>query len=108
MVCVRNADIAWLGQGHTMASPDHASFDPSTRLSSLLILDDVDAIGPMACDGTEVNLLSVWPLYAEERDLAIRDGSDALIARFVDACCDFVVDPGRPSVVDAVERSRVS
>lgn len=90
----------WLGHGHTILAPCRDSFDPSTRLSSSIVVDDVDELGPVAlANGAFVDLLTLWPLHESERDYAIEFGSCELLDVFSEGGCDFVIDPDREPIV---------
>jgi hypothetical protein len=89
----------WLGPGHTIMSPQGEAFDPSTRLSAVIVVGDAAEMEAVECGAARIDLLTLWPIYTEELEIAMQHGSDALLELFEDAGSDLVIDPARPSVV---------
>jgi hypothetical protein len=86
----------WLGNGHTITSPERDRLDASTMLSSMLLIQDLGELGVVDCDGVAVDLLTLWPLYSTELDFVLDNGSCALIDSFVNGGGDLVIDCDRP------------
>jgi hypothetical protein len=90
----------WLGFGHTVPNGDPpAPFADDTDLCCALLLPPVRV--PAAFydlklrDGREVNVYGVVPLYAEEMQLKLTCGTDALLERFDDAGVTELLEPRR-------------
>jgi hypothetical protein len=101
----------WLGVGHTVPNGDPPSpYDASTRLCGALIYPSVslgtDSLHVEVGQGVMVDLLAVYPLHAEEMDLKLEKGTDALIDAFDEAGILEIVDANRPSVVARRRRKR--
>lgn len=101
----------WLGFGHTIMPADVSrfgevsrSFDPSTRLSSLLVVasDLVPEETELIRSGAaRIDLLTLFPIYPEELQYKLEYGFDALIGAFSTAGVSDVIDPARPSAIAA-------
>ena len=88
----------WLGSGHTIADADGTAFDPSTRMSALLVVES--GLPPIRTRGIEVDLLSVWPLYPEELAFRADHGVEALVDALLRLGVGDTLDPARPSAVE--------
>lgn len=98
----------WLGFGHTIIPAEISrsgvtrSLDPSTRLSSLvlaasdLLPEEIDTV---IVDGHQIDLLTLVPIYPEELEYSVRNGSEALLDELNAAGISDVVDPLRRSVL---------
>ena len=90
----------WLGPGHTITSAPPGPFDPSTRLSSLLVMEPQLLPEPartVHIGNLDVDLLSVWPLYPEELAYRFDHGVEALVEALVHVGASDVMDVRRPS-----------
>lgn len=92
----------WLGYGHTV--PNAGPFAENTGLSGVLLtdpyfFDDGSYICDMP-DGGRINFYQVIPLYENEMDYKIKNGTDALLDLFPDDF-DMIVDTNRVNVCDA-------
>ncbi|HEX2078893.1 MAG TPA: suppressor of fused domain protein [Longimicrobium sp.] len=99
----------WLGHGHTMPNGDPPEpFAPSTRLCGMMLAypaqypEGFDTL--VVSPGKTLHFWSLLPLYAEEMDLKLREGADALLERMDRAGVMEVVDQARPNV--ALRRRR--
>ena len=93
----------WLGFGHTVPHGDPPEpFAPDTGLSGAIILAPV--LGPEGFElaevgGRHINVLAVIPLHADELDLKLDKGTDALLDLLDRAELSELLNPGRASVV---------
>lgn len=100
----------WIGSNHTLQySEDNTPFHESTKLCSAIFLhlDEKDFGGKYGDrmnymrtkDGSYINLLCFIPLYAEEIDFKLDNGSDELFMRMfgstVTDMSQLVLDPQR-------------
>jgi len=90
----------WLGFGHTVPNGDPpAPFADDTQMCCALLVPPVRV--PSAFydltlrDGREINVYAVVPLYAEELQLKLTHGTDALLERFDRAGVTELLDPCR-------------
>jgi Suppressor of fused protein (SUFU) len=93
----------WLWLGHTIPHGDppepyavDTSLCCSVLLPPLLVGSDFDVL---EFGDRRVRFLGVYPLYAEEMQLKLESGFEALIDRFDNAGVTELLDPRRPSVV---------
>ena len=93
----------WLGLGHSIPNGDPAGpYAPDTALSGVVLLPSVTL--PMEfhrferSDGTVVRFWSLYPLYAEEMNLKLRKGAEAVLDHFEKAGITDVIDRNRPNV----------
>ena len=95
---------SWLSYGHSMPNGDPPEpYDASTELCGAMLLPPLtlpDAVQTLQRpNGQVIRFWNVIPLHADEMDLKVRDGSDALLELFDEAGISDVVDPGRPSAL---------
>jgi len=57
-------------------------------------------------DAPDVHLFGVYPLHADEMQLKLDRGAEALYDRFEEAAVDIVIDPRRPSTGGGRRRRR--
>lgn len=93
----------WLGWGHSMPNGDPAEpYAANTLQCGAILLPPVSAPdGFMALridPEKEIHFLSVVPLYREEMELKLRNGSDALLEKFDRHSISDLVDPVRKNV----------
>ena len=106
----------WIGSNHTLQySEDNTPFHESTKLCSAIFLhlDEKDFSGKYGDrmnymrtkDGSYINLLCFIPLYAEEIDFKLDNGSDELFMRMfgstVTDMFQLVLDPQRKNYCTA-------
>ena len=106
----------WIGSNHTLQySEDNTPFHESTKLCSAIFLhlDEKDFGGKYGDrmnymrtkDGSYINLLCFIPLYAEEIDFKLDNGSDELFMRMfgstVTDMLQLVLDPQRKNYCTA-------
>lgn len=95
---------SWLGMGHTVPNGDPPTpFRPETRLCGWWLLPPL-GVPPEAwqvetASEERVHLWVLNALHADEMELKLASGSDALIDRFDAANVAQVLDPARPSVI---------
>ena len=94
---------SWLGWGHTMPNGDPAlAYSENTKLCGMIILPSV--IVPDDFYHLEINtekkisFFSVVPLYEEEMNLKLRNGTDALLDKFDKYDINDIVDISRKNV----------
>jgi hypothetical protein len=85
----------WLGGPFTIIAKDPPVKIPGTNFSAMMLA----AKGEMhAADGRLIQLYTLFPLYAEERDLELNKGLPALMRALDKFNITDVVDPKRPNV----------
>jgi hypothetical protein len=99
----------WLGYGHSMPNGDPPEpYAPGTSLAGVMLMPPLllgEEVHRLEMSGDKrVHFWSLLPLHADEMDLKIREGSDALLDRLDAAAVTDLVDPGRPSVVAPKKR----
>lgn len=94
----------WLWFHHSVPNGDPPRpFAPGTSLCAWFLLDPL-LLPPEACrldgarDGEELHLFAPVAIHADELDLKLREGADALELRLRRAGATELVDPARPSV----------
>lgn len=93
----------WLGWGHSMPNGDPPEpYAPGTRLCGVVLLPSItvpDAFDSLRIDAKkEIRFLAIVPVYQEEMELKLRQGSDALIERFGRHDVSDLIDPRRTNV----------
>jgi len=93
----------WLGVGHTVGNGEPPEpYAPGTRLCGALLVGPISApqeFGTLVMpDGRKVHFLQVMPLYAEEMQLKVERGTDALLELFDRHRISDVIDPKRRNV----------
>jgi hypothetical protein len=92
----------WLGWGHTVPNGDPPEpFAAGTALCCMLLLTPVlapEAFGQLDLDGKVIHFYSLVPLYREEMELKLAEGTDALLKRFDEQGVSELLDPTRPNV----------
>ncbi len=97
----------WLSYGHTIPNGNPpAPFDPSTQLSSLILLRPFripsDFHELKVNDAKTVRFFSVVPLHNDELEFKLKSGAEAIERALLEAGGSEIVDPKRKS---AIERS---
>jgi hypothetical protein len=93
----------WLGYAHTIPNGDPPEpFAPSTKLSGMMLMPPLQVPEDFAeltlSPNRNVRFWSLLPLHAEEMELKLQEGSDALLERLDHAGVTDVVDPKRENV----------
>lgn len=94
----------WLGYGHTVPNGDPPEpYADNTKLSGMIVLPPLSLPESVhrlqRPSGDVVRFWSLVPLYAEEMDFKLKEGSDALLEKLDEAGVGDVVDPSRRNVV---------
>jgi hypothetical protein len=94
----------WLDTWHTMPNGDPPEpYAEDTTLCCALITPTVvadEAFDELVLpSGKRIAFYQVVPLHADELDLKLTAGTEALLARMNEAQVDGVIDPARPSCV---------
>ncbi len=94
----------WLWEGHTVPNGDPPEpYADGTELCGAILAPPIlmpEEFLMLEREGHDrVTFLSVLPLHADEMQLKLDKGSDALYARLEAARVDTLIDPQRPSVV---------
>jgi hypothetical protein len=109
-------DLAWLPHGfatvlwtgHTVPNGDPPEpYAPNTRLCGALVGPQVmapDEFKLLQHGEREIHILAVYPLHADEMQLKLDKGTDALYDLLDDAGVTETVDVDRPSVAPAKRR----
>lgn len=98
----------WLGGRYSIIATDEPPrpLAPNTKLSCLLLLQELDEAGKLQCDdGRSIIFYSVMPIYVEERDLERSQGMKELLERFEHFEVSPMVDINRVNVATAKSRS---
>jgi hypothetical protein len=99
-----HVEKTWLYAGHSMCWYDPSKpFAPNTRMTSVMLLRP-KLFAPQAHiihlgEDKHALLCAVFPLYDEELELKLRDGSERLERLFEKNGITELLDPRRPSVV---------
>jgi hypothetical protein len=92
----------WLSYGHTVAADgEGATYDGSTTFSGVILAPPITAppeFMTLERGGERTCFWSVIPLYPEELDFKVRQGTDALFDRLTEYDVLDVVAPGRRNV----------
>lgn len=98
-----HSDQTWLYGGHTFVDKDPPEpFAANTRMSSALLLRPqifADAHEIHFSETRKGLLWAVYPLYIEELELKLTEGSDEVERRFIENQITELLDPQRRSVV---------
>lgn len=92
----------WVWQGHTVSLSE--TDDPlaaNTKLCAIALLPPVnvpDEFRTLTVGEKCISFFSIVPLYREERDHAMKHGSDKLVARFDKHGVTELIDPARKNV----------
>lgn len=93
----------WLGPGHTIPNGDPPEpFSDDVRFVGVILFPPVSLQSEFQSlqytPDKEIEFLALYPLYAEEMDLKLRKGADAIMRRFVQYDITDVVDLHRKNV----------
>jgi hypothetical protein len=73
---------------------------PNVAFTGFLLLTQQSSAGQVRCrDGRVIHLYTLFPLYTDERDFALREGKDGLLALFDKRGVKPIVDTTRRSVL---------
>lgn len=92
----------WLGWGHTIPTGEPIEGTPFTCMLLLGPQDREEGAG--VCDlpdGSQVHFYQIVPLYEQEMQFKLDNGTEALLERMADV--DHAVDPDRPNACAGVE-----
>lgn len=92
----------WLGSGHTIPNGDPAQpFAPNTEMSTMLVLEpvgvDKDFWELRVSDDKSIKFFNLVPLYAEETQLKLNKGMEALLEKLEQHGASLVMDAARPN-----------
>src|SRR5206468_473160 len=92
----------WFAFGHTMPNGDPPQpLTPETKLCAMVLLPSLTvpkAMWDLDDNAKRITFLSLWPLYVEELDLKLKQGTDPLIKKFEEFRITDLVDLHRPNV----------
>lgn len=93
----------WLGYGHTIPNGEDAESIANTGFGCMLVMPpfasfEEDFLTLTAKDGTQINFYALIPLYKEEMDLKLEQGTDALLDLFDETGITELIDIDRPNV----------
>jgi hypothetical protein len=94
----------WVGYGHTIPNGEHAEpFAESTKLGCVMLMPSI-SIGKefyeLKTDEKTINFLSLFPIYKEEMEFKLKNGSDKLLDKLDEFEISDVVDPVRKNVCE--------
>ena len=94
----------WLCEGHSIPNGDPAEPLHSTVKFTGWILRRPfvggEGFESLECsDGEVIHFFSIAPIFTSEMDLKLREGFEALDARFAESGVTDLIDPSRPPVV---------
>jgi hypothetical protein len=100
----------WLGYAHTLPNGDPPEpYDASTELCGAMLVQSMslpEAINTLErANGQVIRFWTLLPLHADEMDLKVREGAEALFPLLDKAGISDVIVPERPSVVEATGRT---
>ncbi|MBO3742293.1 suppressor of fused domain protein [Actinoplanes flavus] len=92
----------WIGEWHSVPNGDPAEpYAPGVGFAAVVVTPmlrvPAEARTIVASDGTEINLLAVIPLHADEAAVKVARGTDALIEILDRGRISELLDPARPS-----------
>lgn len=92
----------WLGSGHTIPNGDPAQpFATNTGMSTMLVLEPVGVSKDFwelhLSDEKSIKFFNLVPLYAEETQLKLDEGMDALLDKLSELGSGLVMDAARPN-----------
>ncbi|MEZ0450384.1 suppressor of fused domain protein [Sphingobacterium thalpophilum] len=93
----------WLGYGHTIPNGADAEEIANTGFGCMLLLPPMLSFGEeflelKTKDGNVINFYAMIPIYKEEMDYKLEEGTDALLDRFDEYGISELVDVDRPNV----------
>lgn len=98
----------WIGWGHTIPNGDPPAPIADTRFAGVLLMPPyflpAGFFRLQTRAGETVTFYQLMPLHADEMDLKLREGADALEALFEKHNVDLVIDPHRASVARPTRR----
>ena len=100
----------WLWLGHTVPNGDPpAPYARGTKLCGVMLVPPLlvpDGFDTLRVGERQISFLAPLPLHADELQLKLDEGSDALVELLDQAELDEVVEADRPSVVGGGRRRR--
>jgi hypothetical protein len=96
----------WVAMGHTLNTTDGSppmAFHPSTKLNSVVLFPPIllpESFHELQIgSGCSVRFCSVIPIFQDEREYAMRKGSQDLFAKMTAAGVSELLEPNRSSVI---------
>ncbi len=100
----------WLADGHTIPNGDPPEpFAKNTRLCGVMLIQPMlvsEEFAVADLGHKKVHFYQVFPLYAEEMQLKLDEGAEALIERLAKADVTLLADPSRPNVAAKPRKKR--
>jgi hypothetical protein len=92
----------WIGWGHTIPNGDNAeSLAENTKLGCILLLPSIslpiDFYKLKTQDEKTIEFLCLYPIYKEEMEYKLKNGTDKLLARFDKYGIKDIIEPDRPN-----------
>ena len=92
----------WIGRGHTIPNGDPPKPIANTKFVGVMLTPPFQLAPPFfelkTQDGEKIHFYFLTPLYAEEMNLKLAKGADAIEGRFEKRNVDFVLDIHRQNV----------
>lgn len=92
----------WIGHGHTIPNGDPAEPIANTKFIGVMATANYplpeEFLKFTASDGARIHFYQLVPLYAEEMELKLEQGSDVIGARFEKQKIGLALDVNRPNV----------
>lgn len=93
----------WVGYGHTIPNGENAApFADNTKLGCMILFPSLNLGNKFftlkKSDNKTINFYCLYPLYKEEMDFKLKNGSDALLDRFEKYKVTDIVDINRKNV----------
>lgn len=94
----------WVGWGHTIPNGENADpFAESTKLGCVMLLPSITLpkeFFELPTFKKTINFLCLFPLYKEEMEFKLKNGSDKLLDKFDEHGISDIVDPTRKNVCE--------
>jgi hypothetical protein len=92
----------WIGWGHTIPNGANASpFSANTKLGCFLLMPSISLpkgfFELKTKDGKNIKFYCLYPLYKEEMDYKLKNGTDKLLDKFEQFNISDIIDTGRPN-----------
>ena len=101
IACYPHTNNTWLGGPHTLVSNGEAPepLAPNTDMTCLMLIAEREGWGKLALPGDKsVVFYGMYPLYTQERDLELAQGTNQLFQLFAQHQIPMMVDPQRVNV----------
>lgn len=94
----------WVGWGHTIPNGENADpFADSTKLGCMMLLPSFmlpESFFELKTDKKTINFFCLLPLYKEEMDFKLKNGSNKLLEKFDEFRITDIIDPARKNVCE--------